>query len=146
MLRQATRADIPALHRVRLSVHENRLSRSAISESDYVTAIESTGRGWVIESEGEIVAFAVGNATTGNIWALFVDPQHEGLGFGRQLHDSMVAWLWSQHLEMLWSTTARRTRAARFYEAAGWRSAGLTPDGDLRYELRRSSNSRPQML
>jgi GNAT superfamily N-acetyltransferase len=138
MLRQATRADIPAMHRVRLSVRENRLSRSAISESDYVTAIESTGRGWVIESEGEIVAFAVGNATTGNIWALFVDPQHEGLGFGRQLHDSMVAWLWSQHLEMLWLTTAQRTRAARFYEAAGWRSAGLTPDGDLRYELSKS--------
>jgi GNAT superfamily N-acetyltransferase len=32
-----------------------------------------------------VVAFAIGDATIGNIWALFVDPRHERRGFGRRL-------------------------------------------------------------
>jgi len=138
MIRQATRDDVPAMHRVRLSVRENRLTRSVISESDYIVLIESTGRGWVIEAGSEIVAFAVGNASTGNIWALFVDPQYEGLGYGRQLHDVMVNWLRAQNIDRLWLTTQPHTRAAQFYEAAGWRRVGHTSDGDLQFELSRN--------
>lgn len=47
-LRRAERADIPAMHRVRLSVIENRLA-SIVTEDDYIPAIEETGRGWVVE-------------------------------------------------------------------------------------------------
>jgi GNAT superfamily N-acetyltransferase len=65
------------------------------------------------------VAFAIGNATYGNIWALFVDPAHERRGHGRRLHDAMVAWLWSQGLRKLWLTTEPGTRAERFYTEAG---------------------------
>ena len=43
-LRQARREDIPAMHRVRLSVQENRLA-SVVTEEDYIPAIEETGRG-----------------------------------------------------------------------------------------------------
>jgi GNAT superfamily N-acetyltransferase len=85
-LRQARRADIPAMHRVRLAVRENRLTAN-ITQEDYVPAIEHTGRGWVVEVDGAVVGFAVGNAATGNIWALFVDPAHEGQGHGRRLHE-----------------------------------------------------------
>ena len=94
-LRTANREDIAAMHRVRLAVRENVLT-SAVAEGDYIPAIEDTGRGWVVEAGGEIVAFAVGNARTGNIWALFVHPDHEGRGYGRRLHDEMVAWLHAQ--------------------------------------------------
>lgn len=135
-VRQASSADVPAMHRVRMSVRENRLVSRQLSEQDYIDEIEGTGRGWVIESEGNIVAFAVGNAATGSIWALFVEPGHEGKGYGRRLHDTMVAWLWEQGHEQLWLTTGAGTRAARFYEAAGWRLAGETA-GELRYELRK---------
>ncbi|WP_157994263.1 GNAT family N-acetyltransferase [Peristeroidobacter agariperforans] len=120
-----------------MSVLENRLVSRQLSEQDYRVEIEVTGRGWVIETEGNIVAFAVGNAATGSIWALFVEPGHEGRGYGRQLHDTMVAWLWEQGHDRLWLTTESGTRAARFYEAAGWRQVGETAD-ELRYELRRS--------
>src|SRR6266481_9465519 len=134
-LRQADRGDIPAMHRVRLAVRENRLTFSVITEEHYIPAIEVTGRGWVIELNGKVVAFAVGNEQTGNIWALFVDPEHEHHGYGRRLHDVMVSWLFSQGLETLWLTTGPNTRAEGFYEAAGWQRTGMVPGGDVRYEL-----------
>jgi GNAT superfamily N-acetyltransferase len=136
ILRQACRQDIEAMHRVRLSVRENVLT-SSVTPADYVPAIETEGRGWVVEAGGDIVAFAVGIAADGNIWALFVDPAHEGRGFGRRLHDTMVQWLWSRGLDRLWLTTTPHTRAQRFYEAAGWRRAGEAPGGEVRYELQR---------
>ena len=123
------------MHRVRLAVRENRLTSTVITERDYIPAIESTGRGWVMDCGGQIVAFAVGNSHTGNIWALFVDPDHEGRGYGRRLHDAMVNWLWSQGLSRLWLTTTAATRAERFYKAAGWRETGRADDGELRFEL-----------
>lgn len=124
------------MHRVRMAVRENRLTSTLIVEADYVPAIETSGRGWVIEREGEIVAFAVGNAVTGNIWALFVHPDHERRGYGRRLHDAMVDWLWTRRLDTLWLTTQPATRAQSFYAAAGWREAGRA-DGEVRYEMTR---------
>lgn len=134
-LREARRDDIPRMYRVRLAVTENRLT-SEVSEADYVPAIESTGRGWVVEVGGRVVGFAVGNATDGNVWALFVDPAHERQGHGRRLHDAMVAWLFSRGLKRLWLTTDPNARARGFYERAGWRRVGSEADGQARYELR----------
>jgi hypothetical protein len=50
----------------------------------------------------------------------------------------MIGWLWSSGNDRLWLTTEPGTRAQRFYEAAGWRQAGTTAHGELRYELLRS--------
>jgi GNAT superfamily N-acetyltransferase len=132
--RQAIASDIPGIQRVRHSVRENRLVSTSISDEQVREAIESSGRGWVVESAGEVVAFAIGNAANGNIWALFVHPDHERRGYGRLLHDTMVEWLWLQGLERLWLTTEPRTRAQSFYEAAGWQLVGVTDHGELRYE------------
>ena len=134
-LRQACRNDIPGMHRVRLAVRENALTSNAVTEEHYLPAIESNGRGWVIEHEGEILAFAVGNAQNGNIWALFVDPAHEGKGFGRLLHASMTSWLFEQKIARLNLSTASGTRAQRFYESAGWRHTGVSKNGEEYFEL-----------
>lgn len=135
-IRQATRADVDAMHHVRLSVRENVLSSpTRISAADYVEAIEVTGRGWVVECDGNVVAFAVGNATDGSIWALFVEPAYEGRGFGRALHAEMIEWLRRQGLRRLWLTTDAGSRAASFYATAGWREVGLSQSGELRLEL-----------
>ena len=135
----AVAADIRSIQEVRASVKENRLVSSVITDDDVRVAIEATGRGWVVEEDGEVVAFAIGNATTGNVWALFVHPEHEGRGYGRRLHDTMVSWLWTKGLQRLWLTTEAGTRAQRFYESAGWQLTGTTADGELRYELQRPS-------
>jgi GNAT superfamily N-acetyltransferase len=118
-------------------VRENRLVSRVISDQDVLDSIERAGRGWVVEVAGQIVAFAIGNAQSGNVWALFVHPDHERRGYGRQLHDTMVSWLWSRGLDRLWLTTEPGTRAQRFYEAAGWRCIGTTDRGELCYETQR---------
>ncbi len=101
-LRQARRSDLPELFRVRQAVSENRVSSLSIPEDQVIEALETTGRGWVIELNGVIVAFAIGNALTGSIWELFVDPAHRGYGYGRRLHDTAVEWLWSQGHDRVW--------------------------------------------
>jgi GNAT superfamily N-acetyltransferase len=123
------------MHRVRMSVRENQLVSTRLTEADYIDAIEALGRGWVIEVDGAIVAFAIGDASNASIWALFVEPGYEGRGFGRRLHDEMVSWLWQQGHERLWLTTDPGTRAQRFYEAAGWQVVGPTARGEVRLEL-----------
>jgi GNAT superfamily N-acetyltransferase len=84
-------------------VSENTPSR-IIPDSQVIEALELTGRGWVIELDGVIAAFTIGNAITGSLFALFVDPSHQGHGYGRRLHDTVVEWLWSKGLERIWST------------------------------------------
>jgi GNAT superfamily N-acetyltransferase len=133
-LRQAVRADVREIQRVRHSVRENRLTSGVISDEEVVVAIERTGRGWVVELEGRIIGFAIGNAETGNIWALFMEPEHERQGHGRRLHDEMVNWLFSQGRKRVWLTTGQQTRAQRFYEAAGWHNAGVLAGGELLFE------------
>ncbi len=125
------------MQRIRHAVRENRLVSTVIRDGEVQEAIESRGRGWVVEQRGTLVGFSIGDLQTGNIWALFVHPDHERQGFGRQLHDAMVAWLWSQGLDRLWLTTEPHTRAQKFYESAGWVLLGSTDGGVLRYEMRR---------
>src|SRR5690606_7275890 len=110
-------------------------------DADYVAAIEPPGRGWVVEIDAEIAGFAVADGSSGHIWALFVHPDHEARGFGRRLHDMMVAWPWERGLERLRLTTAPGTRAERFYVAAGWEKQGTTPGGEVRFELRRTRDN-----
>jgi GNAT superfamily N-acetyltransferase len=135
VIRVAVQSDISGMHRVRLAVRENRLAPGAITESDYLTAMQDTGRGWVAEENGVVLGFAVGNKTTGNIWALFVDPDQEGNGLGSRLHGAMVNWLFHQGLPRLWLSTEPGTRAQRFYEASGWVFVRMLPHGEALYEL-----------
>jgi GNAT superfamily N-acetyltransferase len=134
-LRRALRTDVREIMRVRHSVKENRLTSRVISDDEVIHAIEQSGRGWVIECDGRLAGFAIGNAGDGNIWALFVEPGYEGRGFGRCLHDEMVAWLWTRGLRRLWLSTEPGTRAQGFYERAGWQGRGLLPSGELLFEL-----------
>jgi GNAT superfamily N-acetyltransferase len=136
-LRQAARHDVSDLFRIRYAVLENRPTSQVVSASQVIEALEVTGRGWVIESDGAIVAFAVGTAHNGNLWGLFVDPAYQGLGHGRRLHDTVVEWLWSRGLDRIWLNTQPGTRAQHFYERLGWVSRGLMDSGQLRFELSR---------
>jgi GNAT superfamily N-acetyltransferase len=134
ILRQAERADIADIQRVRHAVKENRLTSRVISDEEVAQAIELTGRGWVIEVQGRVQAFAIGNAESGNIFALFVDPGHEGRGYGRRLQDEMLRWLWSRGLKRLWLSSAPGTRAERFYESSGLVRRGLLTNGEVLFE------------
>ena len=135
-IRTATADDVPAMHRIRLAVRENRLRDPAlVTEPDYLPFVEA-GSAWVADCPTGLAGFAAVDLTDGNIWALFVDPGSEGCGIGRALHAAIVDKARAEGLVRLWLTTAPGTRAERFYRRAGWRPAGLGSDGDLRFERR----------
>lgn len=133
-LRRAIVADIPGIWEVRYSVAENALTAGCISDEDVRVSIEETGRGWVIEESGRIVAFAVGNAETGNVWALFVKPEAQGRGYGARLHAAMIEWFRLQDVERLWLSTGTDTKARTFYEKNGWVCVGPCGVDEVRYE------------
>lgn len=124
------------MQRIRLAVRENALSDPGrITGSDYLAALDELGRTWVVELDGGAIAGFATGYRNGSIWALFVHPDHEGLGHGQSLHSAVVAWLWSLGHQRIWLTTAAGTRAERFYLSRGWRPCGTVPGGDVRLEL-----------
>ena len=136
MLRIATREDAAEIWRVRYAVTENTLTPGRISEQELFDHLETFGRGWVAElAPGRIAGFAIGDARDGNIWALFVDPAHQGAGHGLALHDAMVGWLFSTGLPRLSLGTQPDSRADAFYRRAGWRPLHICDHGERRFEL-----------
>lgn len=135
-LRLAVAADIPAMHRVRLAVRENKLADPArVTLADYARMLERDGRGWVCEADGAIVAFAVADHVQRNVWALFVHPDHERCGLGRALHAALVDWLFEAGTAPVWLSTERGSRAERFYTAAGWLPTDVLANGEQRFEM-----------
>lgn len=142
MLRKANVSDVAAMNHLRLQVRENVLSDPArVTEAMTADAITVSGRGWVFEEEGHILGFSIAMDQDPTIWALFVLPGHEGRGIGHALHEAAVKWLWSRGAERIWLGTDPDTRADRFYRARGWQEAGRHPNGEIRFELHRSSDT-----
>lgn len=133
-VRQAIATDIPAMWTVRYAVTENPLTPGRISDEEFRSEIEDSGRGFVAEVDDRIVGFAVGNARTGNVWALFVTPEAQGRGVGEALHRALLTWFRSQPPHTLWLSTGTATRARAFYEKHGWRCVGPYGDAEVRYE------------
>jgi hypothetical protein len=60
IFREATIEDIPQIQIVRNSVKENRLSHpSVVTDDDCKIYLTQKGKGWVCETENNIVAFAI---------------------------------------------------------------------------------------
>lgn len=125
--RRADSADIPAMSAIRLAVTENVLSDpTRITPDMYEDFLDRSGRGWVAESGGEIVAFSYANKVDGSIWALFVKPGQEGRGLGKALLGLAVAWLFELGHERVHLSTGADTRADRFYAMEGWHRQPLS--------------------
>jgi GNAT superfamily N-acetyltransferase len=126
------------MHRVRMSVLENRLADPTLIRPEHYRAmIAENGRGWVAEVEGRVAGFAIADLSRSNIWALFVDRAQEGCGIGRELHDRMLDWLFDSGAERVWLSTDPDTRAERFYRRAGWAAVGEQSGGEVRFEISR---------
>lgn len=135
IFREATPADIKDMQVVRHTVKENILSNPAlVTDKDCEEYITIRGKGWVCEMEGRVVGFSIADLKDNNIWALFLRPEFEGKGIGRQLHTLMLNWYFSQTHETVWLGTAPGTRAARFYHKAGWTETGMH-GAELKFEM-----------
>jgi GNAT superfamily N-acetyltransferase len=136
--RRATHADIPAMSRIRLAVTENTLSDPArITTAMYEDYLERSGRGWVAEADGVVVAFCYADSVDASIWALFVQPGHEGRGYGTSLLALAAAWLFERGHDRIRLTTGAGTRADRFYAARGWRREPVSAS-EIAYVLTRA--------
>jgi GNAT superfamily N-acetyltransferase len=126
LFRNATISDTFQMQIVRNAVKENVLSDPAlVPDKDYVTYLTERGKGWVCEIDNQVVGFAIADLLDHNVWALFLLPEWEGKGIGKQLHNLMLGWYFQQTKETLWLGTAFNTRAEKFYRQQGWQEAGL---------------------
>lgn len=136
--RVATAHDIPGMQVVRRSVKENALSDpSRIRDEDYMPYLAARGRTWVALDGAQVVGFAVADLQEGSVWALFVLPNYEARGIGKELHRQMMDWYFAQTGREAWLSTAYATRAEEFYRRQGWRDAGAYSAMERRLELSR---------
>lgn len=135
-IREATVNDIKQIQIVRNSVTENTLSDpSFVADEDCAEFLTVRGKGWVCEIENEIVGFSIVDLTGNNIWALFLKPEYEKQGIGRQLHDIMLDWYFEQTTANVWLGTSPGTRAEQFYRKAGWKEIGTHGKGEIKFEM-----------
>ncbi len=136
IFRDAFSTDIPAIQYVRNSVKENRLSDPRlVPDSDVEDFINRRGKGWVCEIDGRVVGFAVADLQMNNIWALFILPQYEGKGVGKNLHAEMLNWYFGKGKINVWLSTSPGTRAETFYRRAGWQESGLYGNNEIKFEM-----------
>ena len=134
--REAKVDDIPQIQIVRNSVKENMLSDpNLVTDEDCRIFITERGKGWVCEKERRIIGFSIADLQDNNIWALFVHPDFDKQGIGRQLHDKMLDWYFSQTNKTVWLGTAPNTRAETFYKKAGWKVIGAHGKGEIKFEM-----------
>jgi GNAT superfamily N-acetyltransferase len=134
IIREATRNDVSGLVVVRDAVRENILT-SEITHERIVAGLEVRGKGWVAEHEGQVVGFSMADREQSMIWALFLLPEWERQGLGRVLLERAVEWLWREGCQSIWLTTEPGSRAEGFYAHLGWRQAGISDKGEVRFEL-----------
>jgi GNAT superfamily N-acetyltransferase len=140
--RRARRADIAAMTAIRLNVTENVLSDPGkVTRQMYEDYLHVLGRGWVCVRGRKIVGFSYASKVDASIWALFIQPGHEGLGIGRKLLALAVDWLFALGHAAVTLTTGRGTRAERFYAAAGWIDESKVDSRDV--ALRKLAPVRP---
>lgn len=136
--REITAADVPALFAVRVATHENALSREELSrmgitEDSVRDKLRTTFRGWLCEDHREVVGFAMGDKSTGELWVIAVLPGYLGQGVGSRLLTTVESWLCENGCRRLWLTTDVDTklRAYAFYRSHGWEDDRI--DAGMRY-------------
>jgi GNAT superfamily N-acetyltransferase len=136
IIREAKTEDIEQMQLVRNSVTENTLSNpDLITDKDYEAYITARGKGWVCEIDHQVAGFAIADLKDNNIWALFVHPAFEKRGIGRQLHNLMLDWYFTQTKTNLWLGTSPHTRAETFYRKSGWTEVGTHGKEEIKFEM-----------
>lgn len=136
IIREANINDISQIQIIRNAVKENTLSNpNLVTDEDCRIFLTERGKGWVCEINDKIVGFSIADLQDNNIWALFVHPDFDKIGVGRQLHDVMLKWYFSKTKNTVWLGTAPRTRAEAFYRKAGWKEVGMHGKGEVKFEM-----------
>jgi ribosomal protein S18 acetylase RimI-like enzyme len=102
-------------------------------------------RTWVADDAGRIDGFAVtgpsedadAEPSTGEVYAIYLEPDRVGTGLGRDLFEHAVADLRERGFKAvtLWVLESN-ARARRFYEVAGWHTDGAETSERVDCEMR----------
>lgn len=136
--RAITVDDIPAVLAVRFSTIENAVTLEEL-EADYgitpatiVASMESDSRGWLCEDDSNVVGFAMGDRSSGEVQVVAVHPDYEGRGIGKELLARVTDWLFAEGHAEIWlgANPDPDVRATGFYRRLGWRRSGAMKGGD----------------
>lgn len=131
MIRPATDADLPrVLELIRSLAEYERLADSAVGTVEMLREDLERGAFWclVAEAEGNVVGFALGAHTYSTfrarptVWLedLFVEPEHRGTGWGKQLLLQVVEMARAEGAGRVdWVVLDWNEPSIRFYEAMG---------------------------
>ncbi|MFC0226998.1 GNAT family N-acetyltransferase [Serratia aquatilis] len=140
LIRVADATDITDIFRVRISVNENKasmavLAKYGITPESLPAMLLGRGRGWVVEIDRVIRAFAMAHADNATIFALFVEPGFEKQGLGRKLMNQAENWLKEMGCADVWLETDSnmQVRANGFYRHLGWSESNIQPDGQVKF-------------
>jgi GNAT superfamily N-acetyltransferase len=94
---------------------------------------------WVAE-DGEVAGWSIAGptrdddagATPGELFGIYVAPEHWGTGVGQGLFETGVAWLERHFVSSSLWTLRENARARRFYERNGWTPDGATKRSEAR--------------
>ncbi|WP_161974022.1 GNAT family N-acetyltransferase [Hwanghaeella grinnelliae] len=133
-----TAADLDPVLAVRLSTHENAITRQELEE-DYGITTEGLARdmkthirGWLCEVDGRVAGFSMGDASNGEVQVVAVHPDFEGCGIGRRVLAAVCDWLFAEGHARIWlaANPDLDIRATGFYEKLGWRRNGAMKGED----------------
>lgn len=129
-------SDIDQILSVRNSVKENKLSDpNAITKSDCEHFMQNVGKTWVCEMSTIVIGFSMMDVIDNRVWALFIQPEYEKMGIGKELHFLMMDWYFSQKTENAWLGTTPNTRAEGFYKKLGWKHIGNYGTDEIKFEM-----------
>lgn len=140
-LREATHVDVPGILRIRRIAQENELNFD-LTEKMLHRAIARHCKAFVIDKDGEIIAFSMADKKAKSIWGLFVWEPFQGQGYGKLLLKVAVDWLFAQRygflrrkIQTVTLTTKQGAEAEGFYQKQGWRKVKSLENDEVLYEL-----------
>jgi len=124
--------DLPAVLEVRLSTIENAITLEELAKDYGVTpdslaaAMEGDVKGWLCEDSGQVVGFAMGDRSNGEVQVVALRPSHEKRGIGKSLLAHVRDWLFAEGHNEIWllSNPDPTIRAYSFYRRLGWQATG----------------------
>lgn len=132
IFRPTTQADLPATYAVRASTRDNPIPESRLLEQGITPEAVWAGFtrgdyvGWVCESNGAIIGFCTGDASTGEVLVLAMLPDFERKGIGAKLLALVIEDMRTKKSPRPWLSASAdpSIRAHGFYRAQGWAPNG----------------------
>ncbi|MGE3757878.1 MAG: GNAT family N-acetyltransferase, partial [Pseudobdellovibrionaceae bacterium] len=134
--REAQIEDIPHLKLIRDNVRENRLVSASIGEAEYRRALFDDGKGWICIFQNKIVGFSCSRLKQQDVWALFIDSNHEGKGIGNYLMHLLENWMFEKGCSQIVLSTDPQTRAEKLYRKRNWKETAVLPNKEVEFVLR----------